>query len=260
MIEVRDLERVLLELGALLLNWRESGLTAGEWHGAQLKAEGDQKAHAFLIERLGLVTPDVPVISEEDAVMHEGVRPSCYWLIDPIDGTASWVEGFVGFVTQAALMVDHVPVLCAIYAPALDRMYSASAGGGAKLNGVLLERKPRLGRRQLIDNYPEPRGIAAAAFSELDCSGYLECGSLALKMCFVASGEADLFIKDIVVRDWDMAAPALVLREAGGSFRRLTGDVYKFTGPMDKHGGIIAAADERELQRASAWYLDGVFQ
>src|SRR3954466_12402195 len=104
-------------------------------------------------------------------------------------------------------MVGARPELAVIYAPAFGQVFGAVRGRGATLNGDTLNCAIPAGRRILIDNYPEPRGIAAEAFTGLKCTGYMESGSLALKVCRVADGSADIFIKDVVVRDWDMAAP-----------------------------------------------------
>lgn len=250
------LTRLLEALGRDLLAWRKAGATAGHWEGAQFKAEGDLRAHRFLVDGLSANWPGLPVVSEEDEAFAES-RPERYWLIDPIDGTASWVGGFPGFVTQAALMEADEPVLAAIVAPALGFTYTAARGHGAWLNGAPLVVGGRGDSLRLIDNYPAPRGVAAAAMTGLGCTGYVECGSLALKMCRVIDGAADLFIKDVIVRDWDMAAPALVVAEAGGCFLRLNGDPWRFTGPMQKAGGIVVAADAALAQRAAAWHAEG---
>ena len=67
------------------------------------------------------------------------------------------------------------------------------------------------------DNYPKAKGIAAEIACDLDIQGYLESGSIGLKICRVAEGKAHLFVKDIELYDWDVAAPHLILRESGGS-------------------------------------------
>lgn len=240
-------------LGEELLAWRAAGATSGQWQGPQYKAEADARAHHRLAEALRALTPDVPVLSEEDEAGHDGARPARHWLIDPIDGTASWAGGFAGFVTQAALMDGEAVALSAVRAPALGLTYAALPGGGATLNGAPLHAARPAGRRLLVDNYPEPRGIAAAAMTELGCTGYVESGSLALKMLRVADGTADLFIKDVVVRDWDMAAPSLIVAEAGAAFLRLDGSRWRFAGAMEKPGGIVTAANAAEAARVVAW-------
>ena len=78
-------------------------------------------------------------MTEEDVGSHTLNRDARYWLVDPLDGTASYCEGYSGFVTQIALMDNHVPVLSAVYAPVSDYMYIAELASGARLNGQSLK-------------------------------------------------------------------------------------------------------------------------
>ena len=225
-------------LGDGLLRWRLRDV-GGEWRGAQLKTQADREAHRDLSRALrGLC--DLPVVSEEDDSSHRGPRPQSYWLIDPIDGTASLAGGFDGFVLQAALMRDDQPVLAAIRAPALGLLYLAERASGAFCNGSQLRVDPFLDRVVLTDNYPAPRGAALELMKAVPCTGYLESGSISLKICRVADGTADVLVKHVPVRDWDIAAPYLVLTEAQGRIAGIDGTPYCFSGAIEKPG-IIAA-------------------
>ena len=66
----------------------------------------------------------------------------------------------------------------------------------------------------MIDNYPKPQGIANKIVTELPCSDYIECGSIGLKNFKVAENSAHLFVKNVTVRDWDVAPGDLILSEA----------------------------------------------
>lgn len=236
---IDELKNILKTVGADLLRWR--GNAGGEWHGAQLKTEADREAHQALSSALtGLL--DIPILSEEDPASHAQIRPEKYWLIDPIDGTASLAGGFDGFVTQAALMENGEPVLASVYAPVLDRLYHAEKDKGAFCNGEPIQVSTDENRLVLVDNYPEPKGTAVRMMEELSCTGYMESGSISLKILRVADGSADLFFKDIVVRDWDVGAPILILEEAGGTFVGINGQPYLFKGDLEK-SGLIAARD-----------------
>ncbi len=242
-----DLARAVTEVGALLLELRAAGRTEGRWEGTQFKAEADLLAHRELKRRLEALSK-IPVLSEEDAASQARERPERYWLIDPIDGTASFVGGFDGFVTQAALLEAGSPRLAAVCAPALQRLYVAEKGRGATLNGKALALSRKGAPEILIDNCPQPRGSASRLFRDLGFKSYLESGSIGLKICRVADGGADVFFKDVVVRDWDVAAPELVLEEAGGCLVELDGAEFPYRGGFE-HPGLIAARS-REIARA----------
>ena len=244
---IDELQNILKTVGAGLLRWQ--GRAGGEWHGAQLKTKADREAHQALSTAL-ITLLNIPVLSEEDPASHTDPRPDRYWLIDPIDGTASLAGGFDGFVTQAALMENGEPVLAAVYAPVLDLMYTAEKAGGAFCNGEPIHVSTDENRLVLVDNYPQPKGTAARMMESLSCTGYLESGSISLKICRVADGSADLFFKDIVVRDWDVGAPALILSEADGTFTTVDGQSYPFSGNLEKLG-LIAARDARLCKKVT---------
>jgi len=254
---LEQLSTLIVEVGREILTWRGSRAAEGTWHGSQLKTEADLRAHAALCKQLNRHFPGIPVVSEEDDSSQSSTRPERYWLIDPIDGTASFSEGFPGYVTQVALIENEQPQYGAIYAPALELLYLAHLGSGATLNGRPLQVDANTGRCILIDNYPEPRVAAKLIMERLPCTGYVESGSIALKICRVADGTADLFVKDIPVRDWDIAPADLVLREAGGVLTGLRADnidiVYR--GGYERRG-IVAATSAPLASAARAAILE----
>ena len=204
----------------------------------------DRFAHETLTRELGRIAHGVPVVSEEDAPSQTLRRPKRYLLIDPIDGTASYCGGFAGYVTQLALMEGGEPVLGAIYAPETEELFLAERSSGATRNGTNLAVECQPARKRLIDNYPEPRATASAMMDRLGCDGYVESGSLGLKICRIADRTAEIFFKDVILRDWDIAPAALVLKEAGGTLTGIDGKAFPYHGDFVKPG-VIAAATER---------------
>ncbi|MDK9713637.1 MAG: 3'(2'),5'-bisphosphate nucleotidase CysQ [Sulfuritalea sp.] len=242
---------ILRDVGATLMVMRAKGPVGGTWHATQLKSEADLIAEAMIMRGLRALTPSLPVVSEEDLASHAVDRFSRYWLVDPIDGTASFCGGYSGFVTQLALMDGARPVLGAVYGPALDLMYVAEQGGGANANGARLAVDWQGGDMVLIDNYPKPRGITGLLHEKLPCAGYVESGSIGLKICRVADGQADLFVKDVTVRDWDLAPGHLILREAGGVLVDLNGREIDYGGDLEQSGGLIASASSTLVARVT---------
>lgn len=250
-----EVGNIVASVGELLLQWRESGIVAGEWDGPQFKAQADLMAHEELTEKLANLAPDVPIISEESQASWVDIRPECHWLIDPIDGTASFVQGYSGFVTQVALIVDRVPQLAAICVPAFQSLYTAERGQGAFLNGVRLFREQTFPPKVLIDNYPEPRGVTLQAYSELHFTHYIECGSISLKICKVADGSADVFFKTVTIRDWDLAAAHLVMEETGGFLTDIYGNRIEYTRGYETPG-VVAASHPDSIELLVGWYTD----
>lgn len=237
-VSIKSLASVVLQVGSYLLELRAKKKTAGIWKGSQFKAEADLAANTMLIDCLKELDASIPCISEEDGPSRGMERPVRYWLIDPIDGTRSFAEGFPGFVTQVALMDRCSPVLAAVFAPVHNDLFLAERGKGAFLNGERLQVREARSIDILIDNYPEPSGIAERAYRLLGMKAYIESGSIGLKLCRVAQGLADLFIKDVQIQDWDVAPGDLIISEAGGVVTDLNGKPLPYQGDFARTGLI----------------------
>ncbi len=241
------------ELGRRLLEWRGTGAEKGEWVGTQLKTEADIRAHMFLSEHLKKITPDIEIISEEDLSNQKENRPANYWLIDPIDGTASYSEGFDGFVVQLALMKHCEPVISVVYAPGSDELFTAQKGCGSFLNEKRLAVDNNRTSMVLIDNYPEPRGRIKNFYDSVHATGYVESGSIGLKICRIADGSADLFVKDVVVRDWDIAPGHLIIEEAGGYISDVGLNNFDYKGSFERKG-VIASRSKNIAENTATWF------
>ena len=237
---------LVYKIGVELISWQSEPNLRQVHSRKDFKTEADRRAHEIFCDGLSRSFPGVPIISEED-IAHSNLRPDEYWLIDPIDGTASWYDGFDGFVSQAALMINDRPKFGVIHCPRRNLTWSAEDGCGGFLND---KRLPKLKSRKsikFIDNTPKPHGLTKWCMSISDTSGYLECGSIGLKSALVADGTVDIFIKDIVVRDWDLAPAHIILDELGGCLSLLNGNDYIYSGGYEKLDGFIAARDRNLL-------------
>jgi len=247
------LATILTEAGTMLLDKQSVNDSTFTRIGPQVNASIDNDLHNFLIDKIDSMGTGLPIISEEDKKAHINSRPKKYWLIDPLDGTASFVDGFPGFVIQAALMENNQPVLSCVHAPSLAETFLAEKGSGATRNGDLIVTNKNLNNGLVqTDNYPKPKGIAAEIACDLDIQGYLESGSIGLKICRVAEGKAHLFVKDIELYDWDVAAPHLILRESGGILRDGLGKNFSYHGSFMKNG-LITASNKELFLRVLKW-------
>ncbi len=237
---------IMKTLGEHLISWRDDEKARAIKSRKDYKTVADQRAHEFLLNALSSVFSGVPIISEEDKV-HSDRRPEKYWIIDPIDGTASWYEGFNGFVTQAAYIEFGIPIFGIIHNPIFNQTWSAVKDYGAIMNGNLL---PMLGpnkRLIITDNTHSPNGIVKHLVNKLSATGYFESGSLGMKSVLVADGTVDLFVKNVTVRDWDIAPVFVILKEVGGCLALPSGKPFVFDGDFNKTDGIIVSRDSSLL-------------
>lgn len=250
---IENLRSIVAGAGMTLISLRNDRIFDGEWKGTQFKATADLLVNSRLTEDLARVFPDIPIVSEEDANSWAHIGEDQYFIIDPIDGTASFIHGFDGFVTQAAFIRNGIVESAAICVPVTGELFWAVRRKGAYCNSTRLCIRDPKRWETLIDNYPEPRGIAQDAFAGLQFHNYVESGSISLKICRIADNTADIFFKDVPVQQWDVAAPHLILSECGGTLLSLAGKPMDFT-VHEEYQGIVAANSNVNAKRLIAWY------
>ncbi|ARP94073.1 inositol monophosphatase family protein [Bordetella genomosp. 13] len=247
-IDFAPVADVLRQAGDLILDWRHDKAQRRLHSVRDFKTQADARAHEWISDRLAGLYPGLPVLSEEAEWKRS--RPSAYWLIDPIDGTASWYEGYSGFATQAAFIDRGMVLYGVVCAPALGVVWEGISGKGAWRNGESLPRLVPSDRLLVCDNYPDARRAARTLVDRLPATGYVESGSLGIKCCLIADGTADVFVKDVVTRDWDIAPAAPVLAAVGAVLSLPNGAPYLFDGAMEKPEGVLVARDPELAARA----------
>jgi len=211
-------------------------------------SDADLATETALRDLLASARPDDAVLGEEFG--GDAELTGRQWVIDPIDGTKNFVRGVPVWATLIALLVDAVPVVGVVSAPALSRRWWASAGGGA------FARFGSEDARRITVSEVAQLDSASLAFSSL--SGWADRGIRDqfidltddvwrvrgygdfLNYCLVAEGAVDIAAEPEVSL-WDLAPLDILVREAGGDFTSLDGAA----GP----GGGSAVASNGRLQR-----------
>jgi myo-inositol-1(or 4)-monophosphatase len=179
--------------------------------------EVDGEIERLVVSRLGELFPGDTFIGEE------GGREASdsLWIIDPIDGTANFARGIPHFCISIAYLKDGKPVSGTIYDPMLDEMYSATAGGGATLNGVPMKVSGTADIRSATleigwnNRSGIPGFIALLGKVMGEGAGMIRSGSGALGMAYVAAGRIDGYLEQHI-NAWDVLAGLILVREAGG--------------------------------------------
>jgi myo-inositol-1(or 4)-monophosphatase len=202
--------------------------------GADLAA--DRALHALLRgER-----PDYGWLSEETADSAERLERTRVWVVDPIDGTNSFVAGRPEFAVCVGLVEAGEAVLGVVLNPATGELYHALRGGGAYRDGVRIrvsERGEGESPRMVASRWEMRRG-------ELDGFRGWELeplGSTAYKMCRVADGSADGFVSRGPKAEWDVCAPQVVVEEAGGRVTCLDGSAPRYNRRSPLWTGVAAS-------------------
>ncbi len=195
----------------------------------------DLASHHAIVDRLKVLSPDIPVLSEESAKIPFEERSSwgTYWLIDPLDGTKEFIKRNGEFTVNIALIENNVPVLGVVYVPVTGVCYAACVGMGS-IKEVPGEGEKRIEVRKLSDGpvavvgSRSHRGDSLNAWLEkLGEHEMVSMGS-SLKICLVAEGVADVYPRIGLTSEWDTAAAHCVVEQAGGSLTDLEMNRLKY--------------------------------
>jgi myo-inositol-1(or 4)-monophosphatase len=201
--------------------------------------EADKLAEKEIIREIKKAYPEHAIWGEESGK----IGSSRYvWVIDPIDGTSNFMRGFPHCAVSIALMEDGVIQHGVVYDPVRDEIFHASKGGGAYLNDRRIRISPRLGLpgALIATGFPFRQRARFAAQMRMvkslleDAEDLRRTGSAALDLAYVACGRMDGYF-EYGLMPWDMAAGALLVREAGGVVLDFEGGETWF-----EHGNLIA--------------------
>lgn len=178
--------------------------------------EADEAIERLLVERISARYPNHGILGEEHT--QQNLRNEFVWVLDPIDGTASFVSGLGSWCVSIGLLRDGVPFLGVISMPMLGDCYHAEVQRGAFLNDAPIQASAP------VDWDGEDWLATPASLHrrfDLDFLGKTRVlGSTAAQMCYVARGSA-LGALLVDARPWDIAAGLVVVHEAAGTIAPL---------------------------------------
>lgn len=209
---------------------------------ADLVTAADKASEAYLLSEIQQRFP-THAINAEESGSHAGDGRH-QWFIDPLDGTLNYAHGMSFFSVSVGYACDGQLQQGVVYDPLLDECFTAQRGQGAYLNGHLLQVSPtdKLIDALLVTGFKHHLIDTELAnfnnferFSRLT-QGVRRLGSVALDLCYVAAGRLDGFW-EVSVSQWDVAAGALIVQEAGGIVTRMYGEPDFMAEPVN----ILAA-------------------
>ncbi len=230
------------EAGKLALSyWGRSIQKQRKADGSEV-TEADHAVDELLAARLRGARPGYGWFSEESAEHNDRLHARRVWIVDPIDGTRAFIQGGNDWVIALALIEDHVPVLAAVVNPVRGEVFEARVGAGAFLNGRRLHASKQgalAGARLAVpDSLLKPnrwrRPWPPVTF--------VLANSIIYRMALVASGKADASFATKPKWEWDVAAGALLVSEAGGIVTDACGFPLAFNSREAKVPGFLAAA------------------
>ena len=225
------------EAGELTLGWFEApGLDVVRKTDGSPVTAADREAERLLRDRIAVAHPDDSVIGEEgDDTSGSSDRT---WILDPIDGTESFIRGVPLYGNLVALVDEHGPAVGVVILPALDECIWAGRGGGCFADGqpARVSKRTDLSGACVVtsgvDYWPSTTVVDKLVERDVIIRTWGDAYGYAL----VATGRADAMV-DPVVNRWDVAAMPTILAEAGGMFS-------DFTGVVTDDGGTALATNQ----------------
>lgn len=189
---------------------------------ADFVTEADLASQEAIVARLSNRFPSHRFLSEEGALAARPQSASHVWILDPLDGTTNYVHQIPFFSVSLALEISGELAVGVILDPSLGELFWAVAGGGAFLNArpirasqcqALPDALVSIGLPARVSR--ESVDIAIMTASAEHCQSVRRTGSAALNLAYLAAGRHDLAWA-FTTKPWDVAAGAILLREAGG--------------------------------------------
>lgn len=201
--------------------------------------EADHASEKIIVDGLQQLTPDVPVISEEEVSQH-GVRfdfanpPRRYWLVDPVDGTKEFVAKRGEFTINIGLVENGRPVLGVLHVPVAGNTYAAAGPdsatvrrGEARAEAIHVRPPPRGGIVVLASRSHGDKAGVSALLEDYTVAERRLMGS-AVKFALIAEGSGDLYPRLGPTMEWDTCAGHAILEAAGGSVTTLSGKPLRY--------------------------------
>ena len=215
--------------------------------------EADLLSHNYIVTRLREISPEIPVVSEEDQNSFNYRLPTgLFWLIDPLDGTKEFLSKNGEFTINVGLIRDGRAIFGIVYAPVVGKLYWGGINLGAFCEKLGVTSK--IFTSQAMPNIPRilisksHNNNATQEFIKFFGSvEALSVGS-SLKFCMVAEGLADCYPRLGPTSEWDTAAAQAILEAAGGFVITMHGEILLYGKPDVINPNFVAISNKHISQ------------
>ena len=230
-----SLINTFIKANQVALDLRKKGLKKKIKFDNSPVSNGDIEVNKILTNKIREITPNIPIVSEENSDHKNATNLNNFWLIDPIDGTREYINNRDEFTLNAALIINKKPVIGIISAPAKKRVFYSY---GHSNSYELIDNK----EVNLINKKKDYNSLKAVSYSNKLKSNILEIHkkykitsyqemTSSLKFCVIAAGEYDMYVAEPRAHEWDIAAGHAILEHAGGKITDFNGDEILYGKP-----------------------------
>lgn len=226
MIKINDLKEIVISAGDIIKNYFYEDINDISVNYKQDKTPvtiADEKTNDYLRENLLKLFPKAGWLSEEDKDNRERLKSEYVWIVDPLDGTQSFVNREPDLAISVALVKEGIPVISAVYNPiSLQGGFSNSFTNEVNFIGFELNEKPKqeyLDKCSILVSNSEFKSKKVEDFSKV-FTNIKPVGSVANKLMKIASGEHDFYYSVYAKSEWDIAGGIGLLNATGKKYER----------------------------------------
>jgi 3'(2'), 5'-bisphosphate nucleotidase len=214
----------------------------------------DIAANHYILENLqaSLSEEDFGYLSEETHQGNEPIAKDWVWVIDPLDGTRDFIDKTGEYALHIALCYQGRPIIAVVAVPEAEKLYFAAKGRGTfvetadgTVTPVRVSHKERIEDLYFVVSRTHRDRRFQDLIDRLPFKGKNYVGSVGCKISTILEQQSDVYISlsgKSAAKDWDFAAPELILTEAGGKFSYFDGESVRYNrGDVRQWGGIMAS-------------------
>lgn len=239
--------QIAIKAGEIIMSYYQNNSKIDIKPDSSPVTEADIAANDYIVSELNKLTPDINTIAEEsENIAAINLRNSCFWLVDPLDGTKSFIKQRGDFTVNIGLIQNRIPIGGVIYVPVSKTAYFTGNDGLAYKQ--ILPYEPELIHCREIPQ----EGVTAIAshshknsetdnfINNLSNLAQMVTASSSLKFCLLAEGKADIYPRFGRTMEWDTAAGHAILNAAGGKLTTLSGRKFIYGKNGWANGNFIA--------------------
>ncbi|MFK7973618.1 MAG: 3'(2'),5'-bisphosphate nucleotidase CysQ [Rickettsiaceae bacterium] len=229
---INEIKNITIKAGEIAMNLRSEGLEIKFKQDRSPVTNADKVISDYIFFRLSKIAPHIPVVCEERPLIDVSNNKQ-FWLVDPIDGTSSFIDNSAYFTVNIALIDNKQAKYGFIYLPASNKLYYTDAN-----NQLVIEQH---GNRTNLNVHNQISYVAVASSKNINqlTSTYLIKHQLSniisipssVKLCLIAESAGDVYPNFGQSMEWDIAAGHALITATGGDLALLSGETMTYAKP-----------------------------
>ena len=248
---IENVKRLIIQAGNIAIARKDIGLKIEIKGDSSPVTNADKEISNLIYKELTLLTPDIPIICEEQPITD--IDTSRFWLIDPIDGTRSYIRRETSYTVNIGLIENNTPTYGFIYQPELAKLCYVDDAGNFRVQQQ--SPMPEVAKQVTNDSYVATvsshyLNLATRFFLKTHCISDIIRMPSSVKLCLVTEGLADIYPRFGRTMEWDVAAGHALIRAAGGDIVDARGEPLNYGKPNFENSTFFAFSKNWQIGHA----------